>query len=163
MVGYFSGYTGVQNINSSIIVFINQSRIFLEKHKLPDHKPQESSSFGGSYIINRICFFENQYIDKFSFRHINNCIPVKRKRKSSSGPHLVRLIFICSVHKTNQFYLINVLLWFGGLFVLYNRMKFGFWTIKLGSSSLVYTPTVSGNTEIPSEVLQSAVLVIRSS
>ena len=75
MAGYFIGYTGVHNINSRIIVFINWSRIFLYKPKLPKHRPQETSSIVGSYRSNNLWFCGTQIIDRLSFRPVNNCTP----------------------------------------------------------------------------------------
>ena len=41
MAGSFSGNNGVHNINSVIIFFINWSRRFLGKPKLPNYRPQD--------------------------------------------------------------------------------------------------------------------------
>ena len=40
ITGSFSGYTGVYNINIRIIFFINCSRRFMGKPKLPKNRPQ---------------------------------------------------------------------------------------------------------------------------
>ena len=62
MVGSFSGNNGVHSINSKIIVFINWSRIFMGKPKLPKNIIHKPSSLGRSYSINKICFLGTQHI-----------------------------------------------------------------------------------------------------
>ena len=116
MAGYFSGNNGVHNINSRIIVFINWSIRFPWKPKLPKHIPQNPRILVRSYSRNNICFRGTQSIDRWRFRPVHNCIPVKCKSKSNSGYSLGRLISMCRVYKIHQFYLINVLLGFGGIF-----------------------------------------------
>ena len=73
MVGSYSGNTGVQNVNSRIILFINWSKKFLGGTKFPKNIPQESSIIGRSYIINNLCFCGTQSIDLLVFRPVNNC------------------------------------------------------------------------------------------
>ena len=101
MAGCFMGNTGVHNINSRIIFFTNWSRIFLGKPKLMKHRHQEPSSIGISYSSNEHCFCGTQRIDLLIFRPVNNNIPGKCKRKSTSGFPLGRLIYVCSAHKTH--------------------------------------------------------------
>ena len=125
IAGYFSGYTGVQNINSRIIVYINWSRGLLVKNKFQNDISQEPISLDIIYNSNKICFCGTKRIDLFSFRPINNCTPIKRKSKYSSGSPLDRLISIRRFHKTYQLSLINFLLGFGDIFIPYNWMVFG--------------------------------------
>ena len=54
MASSFSGNTGVHNINSNIIVFINWSSRLLGKPNFPKHIPQEPSSLGRSYSMNNL-------------------------------------------------------------------------------------------------------------
>ena len=65
--------------------------------------------------------------------------------------------------QTHQFYLINVLLGFGDIFVPYDQMEFGFWKIQSGYSSLVPNPPISGNTDTSREVIQETVVMNRRS
>ena len=162
MVSSFSGNTGVNNTYSRIILFINWSKRVLVKPKSPKHTFQELSSIRISYSINKIYFHGTQCIYQLSFGPVHNCNPGKCKRKSSGGSPLGRIIYICSIHKTYQFSLINVLLGFGYIFVPYNRMKFGVWKIQLGYYSFVSNPPVSSNTEISSKVIHATVVIIRS-
>ena len=81
MAGYFIGYTGVHNINSRVIVFINWSRRFLEKSKFLKHIPQEPSILGDSYRSNNLWFCGTQRIDRLRFIPVNNCNPRKRRSK----------------------------------------------------------------------------------
>ena len=163
MAGSFSGNTGVHNINSNIIVFINWSSRLLGKPNFPKHIPQEPSSLGRSYSMNNLWFYGTQHVDLLCFRPIKNCTPLKFKIKLSSGYPDGRLISVCSVHKKHHFSIIKVMIGSGNIFISYNRIAFGFWDIHSGSSSFVYNPPVSGNTDIYSKVLQETVVMIRSS
>ena len=75
----FSGNTGVNNINSRIIVLINWSRQFIGKPKLQKNRPQEPIIIGSSYSSNKLCFHGTQRIDILGFRPVNNCTTVKCK------------------------------------------------------------------------------------
>ena len=54
MAGSFSGYNGVNNINSRIIVFIACSRRFMGKPNLLKHTSQEYSILVSSYSNNKL-------------------------------------------------------------------------------------------------------------
>ena len=129
MASYFSEKTGVNIINSRIIVFINWSGGVLGKPKLPKHRYQEPRILGSIHCINKIYFHGTQCIDWLSFILLKKFTPVKCKIKPISGFTLGRLIYICRIHKTHQLTLINLLLGFGNILFPYNWMIFGIWKI----------------------------------
>ena len=113
--GSFSWNNGVQNINIRIIVFINWNGTVPGKPKFLKHRTQKPSSLVSSYSSNQICFCGTQSIYRFSFRPLNNFTSRKYIIKSSSESPLVRISYVCSIHKTHQFYFINLLLGFEGI------------------------------------------------
>ena len=138
---FSSGNTGSHNINHRTIVFTNWIRRFLGKPDFLKHIYQLPRSLGISYIKNNLFFRVTQRIYWLSFIPINNSTSVKFKIKSSSGYPLGRFISVCSIHKTHQLSLISVLLVFGGIFVTYLWMVFGFWNISSrGTLILCLTP-----------------------
>ena len=116
MAGSFSGYTGVHNINSRMIVLINWSRRFLGGTNFLKDIHQEPSSLGRSYSSNKLCFCGTQCIYQLSFGPINNCTPVKRKRKFSSVSPLGRIIDVCIIHKYTSVLPYQYLAWVWGSF-----------------------------------------------
>ena len=157
----FRVHTGVHNINSRIIVFINWSRTVPGKPNLSKHRPQKTISIGRSYIRNNIYFRGTQRIDLLRFRTVNNYTPRKRENRSISGSTLGRIIYVCSFQKKHQWSLIIIFLGFGYLLVPYNQMAFGLWDILSGSSSFLSNPPVSGSMEISSNDLHSSLVISR--